>query len=114
MQYYLNCNTCSKTVEYLRQSPNDEILIDVIISATIGPCKETLGSELCEKLATQWKKFIIDGFFDLFITQDYICSYLMPLCGEVLAYEKLTLEKYMEAILSHKPESSIQDASFSY
>ena len=87
LQYYLNCNTCSKTVEYLRQSPNDELLIDLVIQATIGACYEAVGEELCDSLAAQGRKLIFDGFFDLFVTQDYICSYLMPLCGEELAYE---------------------------
>ena len=47
LQFYLNCNTCSKAIEVIRQSPNDKLLVDMIIKATIGACYEALTKEQC-------------------------------------------------------------------
>ena len=68
LQYYLNCNTCSKTVEFIRTSPNDKLLIDLIIYASVGSCYEFAGKELCDKLAIQSQQIITEAFFGLFIT----------------------------------------------
>ena len=109
LQYYLNCSTCSKAIEVIRESPNDKLLIDMIIRATIGVCYEALTKEQCQGLALQGHQLLTNAFFDVFITQDFFCSYLMPLCGQGLAYEDLTIEDYMEAVLADKPKEAADD-----
>lgn len=36
-------------------------------------------------------------------TQDFICSYLVPVCGDQLAYEALSVEDFAKAVLEDKP-----------
>ena len=43
------------------------------------------------------------------LTQDYICSYLVPLCGDELAYIKLPIKDYIEHVLTDKPEVAQND-----
>lgn len=82
LQYYLNCNTCTEMVNKLREQPNDELLVDVIVTTGINVCSEIISQDSCRSLAKKFKANIMTHFFNLFVTDDFICGYLMPLCDQ--------------------------------
>jgi hypothetical protein len=46
--------------------------------------------------------------FDLLITEDYICNYVMPLCtdeADIKDYKGLSAKEYAQRVLQDKPES---------
>jgi len=47
LQYYLNCNTCKELVGHLRKSPNDEILVDVVMGQMKMMCSGVIDPEIC-------------------------------------------------------------------
>jgi len=114
LQYYLNCNTCSELVMYLRKSPNDKLLVDALTTSVMNVCFEFSNAKTCNKLATQFKPILAASLLNLLITEDYICSYLMPLCSDDddnMAYEKIDLHSFVNMMISEKP-ASIQDDNF--
>ena len=102
LQYYLNCNTCTEMVSKLRESPNDELLVNIIMTVGINMCSEIWKVELCSALATKFKANIMTHFFKLLITDEFICSYLMPLCADN-KYEELLIQDFAWRVLKNKP-----------
>ena len=52
---------------------------------------------------------IFNGLYDLLLTEDFICSYVIPICGDELSFLKLTIEDYAELILKDKPDLIKED-----
>ena len=61
-----------------------------------------LSAYSCRAIAKKYRQQLIDAFFNIVMTEDYICGYVVPLC-EPAKYDKLNEEDYIQRILSSKP-----------
>lgn len=75
----------------------------------MNACKAIFKEEACLNLVQAQKRLFKDSWFSLLFTKDFICSYLVPVCGDTLAYEALSVEDYAVALLQTKPEKIGQD-----
>ena len=82
MKYYLNCNTCTETVRKIKESPNDELAVDLGLTFVVNVCSDYLNVDSCKSLAKKFKYITWKHFFGLFVTEEFVCGYLMPLCDE--------------------------------
>lgn len=55
---------------------------------------------------------IYNNFFSMLITEEYVCSYIMPLCKDdptVRGIESLPTKDYVKRVLADKPEAILKD-----
>ena len=104
LQDYFNCNTCAKLVQFISQSPNDELLIEAMAMTQLNACKAFFTEQSCLQLVHQQKSLYLESWFALLFTKDFICSYLIPICGNEPAYQALSVEDYARAVLADKPQ----------
>jgi hypothetical protein len=84
-----------------RESPNDKLLVDLIVTLGVNICSDILSLDLCRILAAKFETIVMKHMFTLIVTDDFICSYLMPLCDHT--YDALTVEDYAWRLLKQKP-----------
>jgi hypothetical protein len=101
LQYYVNCDTCSELVSTLKRKPNDELLIDFLSTISINVCAELIDRELCESLNEKFKAYYMSHFFNLFVTEEFACGYILPLCEK--HYAELSVQDFAWGILKDKP-----------
>jgi hypothetical protein len=80
LEYYLNCETCSELVRWLRQSPNDEVIVEALFTLGMNVCLEVTNRQACIHLKERFKDMFVETLFKLVITENFICSYIVPLC----------------------------------
>jgi hypothetical protein len=101
---FISCGKCKQLVDFVSRPPYDDLLIEGFAMTQISACKAIFSEQACLQLVQAQKRIFKDSFFSLLFTQDFICSYLVPVCGSVPAYEALTVEAYAKAVLEDKPE----------
>jgi len=52
---------------------------------------------------------LLDYMFEFLITEDFVCGYVFPLCGDVPKYVRLELDDFVQDVLSDKPELIASD-----
>ena len=88
-------------VAKIRESPNDQLIVDLLKTIGINLCSDLLSGDLCRILATKFEKIAMSHLFNLIVTEAYICSHVMPLCEQ--QYETLRVEDYAWRLLKNKP-----------
>ena len=75
----------------------------------MNACKTFFGEQACADLVQAQKRIFKESWFSLLFTEDFICSYLVPVCGSQPAYEALSVSDYTNAVLVDKPEFIASD-----
>lgn len=98
LEYYLNCETCSELVRWLTNSPNDELIVEAILTLSMNVCLEVTSRQACLHLKKKLKDMVVETLFKLVITENFICSYIVPLCDR--KFNQLSDEDYIRDTLS--------------
>jgi hypothetical protein len=112
LQYYLNCSTCRTMVNHVREAPNDKIVADLFGTVLGNACRDFVDPVSCDQIFELQRESFMQSAFDLLITEDYICNYLLPLCtdeAEIKDYQGLSAKEYALRVLEDKPESIKND-----
>ena len=70
-------------------------------------CSEVIHRDSCEALAKKFKHLVLKHAFQLLVTDEYVCGYLIPICEQ--KYEGMPVEDYAWRVLKDKPD---QDDDF--
>ena len=82
----------------MTHSPNDVVIVDALFTLGINVCLEVASRQTCNNLKERFKDMIVETLFKLVITENFICSYIVPLC--VRKFNQLSDEDYIRHILS--------------
>jgi len=93
----------------MSRSPYDDLLIEALAMTQMNACKTFFGEQACADLVQAQKRIFKESWFSLLFTEDFICSYLVPVCGSQPAYEALSVSDYTNAVLVDKPEFIASD-----
>jgi hypothetical protein len=68
LKYFVNCDTCGKLVAFIRQPPNDELIVEFIAMTQMNACKAFMSVETCRLLIKTLKQEYLENWFNLLFT----------------------------------------------
>ena len=107
LQFYVSCETCLELSDMLKKPPNDDLIAEFIFTAGLNTCQEVLDYEVCLVLGHKFLSLGIDSFFSLFLSDDFFCGYLLPLCNE--KFIELPFREFANRVLKDKPAMTADD-----
>ena len=73
----------------------------------MNTCQEYLDYEACLVLGHKFLSLWVDSFFSLFMSDDFFCGYLLPLCNE--KFVELPFREFASRVLKDKPVEAADD-----
>lgn len=107
LKFYVSCEACLELSGLIKQPPNDQLITDLIFTAGMNACQEYLDYEACLVLGHKFLTLWLDSFFSLFVSDDFFCGYLLPLCDE--KFVELPFREFANRVLKDKPVEAADD-----